>query len=202
MLITPETDMDTRLTAPIANTQPQRAKTGPEFASVSNNCDMSVVASLVVGIDGSTVKDSGSAGVSSLADRKLFLQRRRSVDCIIIGGNTARREPYNKTPVPLVVVSRTLVNPVQGNHLAHFWNCSPVEAIEKARKLFGENILIEGGVSMINNLIENDALDQLELSVTPATGGESRIDWKVLLTKFKTSVMREENGTKFYSASN
>ena len=163
---------------------------------------MSIVASLVVGSDGSTVSDLRSAGVSSLADRKMFLQRRREVDAIIIGGNTARREPYNKTPVPLVVISRTLVNPVQGNHLAHFWNCSPVQAVEKARKLFGENILVEGGVSMINNLIENNVLDQLELSVTPATGGENRIDWKALLAKFKTLHMQEVDGTQFYSASN
>ena len=163
---------------------------------------MSIVASLVVGSDGSTVSNLRSAGVSSLADRKLFLQRRREVDAIIIGGNTARREPYNKTPVPLVVISRTLVNPVQGNHLAHFWNCSPVQAVEKARKLFGENILVEGGVSMINNLIENNVLDQLELSVTPATGGENRIDWKALLAKFKTLQMQEADGTQFYSASN
>ena len=163
---------------------------------------MSIVASLVVGSDGSTVSNLRSAGVSSLADRKLFLQRRREVDAIIIGGNTARREPYNKTPVPLVVISRTLVNPVQGNHLAHFWNCSPVQAVEKARKLFGENILVEGGVSMINNLIENNVLDQLELSVTPATGGEDRIDWKALLAKFKTLQMQEADGTQFYSASN
>ena len=163
---------------------------------------MSIVASLVVGSDGSTVSDLRSAGVSSLADRKMFLQRRREVDAIIIGGNTARREPYNKTPVPLVVISRTLVNPVQGNHLAHFWNCSPVQAVEKARKLFGENILVEGGVSMINNLIENNVLDQLELSVTQATGGENRIDWKALLAKFKTLHMQEVDGTQFYSARN
>ena len=163
---------------------------------------MSIVASLVVGSDGSTISDLRSAGVSSLADRKMFLQRRREVDAIIIGGNTARQEPYNKTPVPLVVISRTLVNPVQGNHLAHFWNCSPVQAVDKARKLFGENILVEGGVSMINNLIENNVLDRLELSVTPATGGENRIDWKALLAKFKTWHMQEADGTQFYSASN
>ena len=169
---------------------------------VSNNYLMSIVASLVVGIDGATTRDCRSAGVSSLADRKVFLQRRREFDCIIIGGNTARHEPYNKTPVPLIVISRSLVNPVQGNHLAHFWNCSPAEAVAKARKLFGENILIEGGITMINELIENNILDQLELSVTPATGGENLIDWKALLGKFKTFNLRQADGTQFYSASN
>jgi dihydrofolate reductase len=124
------------------------------------------------------------------------------VDCILIGGNTARNEPYNRTPVPLVVISRSLVNPVQGNHLALFWNCSPVDAVEKARKLFGEKILIEGGISMINELIDHKVIDQLELSVTPAIGGEDRIDWEALLARFATVETYEVDGTHFYSARN
>lgn len=163
---------------------------------------MSVVATLVVGHDGSTSLAGRSAGVSSAADRQVFLQRRREVDVIIIGGNTARVEPYNKTPVPLIVISRSLVNPVQGNHLALFWNCSPVDAVNKARRLFGEKILIEGGVSMINELIDNKVIDQLELSVTPVTGGENQIDWQGLLARFAHCSSTEIDGTKFYSANN
>ena len=163
---------------------------------------MSVVATLVVGSDGSTSKESRSAGVSSPEDRKAFLQRRREVDDIIVGGNTARHEPYNRTPVPLVVISRSLVNPVQGNHLALFWNCSPAMAVDKARSLFGERILIEGGVSMINELLAHKKIDQLELSVTPATGGEHSVDIKELLAHFAHIQKREESGTVFYSASN
>ncbi len=163
---------------------------------------MSVVATLVVGVDGSTSKESRSAGVSSPADRKIFLQRRREVDCIIVGGNTARHEPYNRTPVPLVVISRSLVNPVQGNHLALLWNCSPVQAVEKARAQFGEKILIEGGITLINDLVKNKIIDRLELSVTPAVGGEDRIDWKELLAHFAHCESREIEGTTFYSAFN
>lgn len=163
---------------------------------------MSIVATLVVGSDGSTSKESRSAGVSSVADRQVFLQRRREVDCIIIGGNTARHEPYNRTPVPLVVISRSLVNPAQGNHLALLWNCSPVQAVEKARKQFGDKILIEGGISMINELIDHGVIDQLELSVTPASGGDERIDWKELLARFSHYTSHEVEGTTFYSAHN
>lgn len=163
---------------------------------------MSIVATLVVGTDGSTTKESRSTGVSSAADRQVFLQRRRTVDCIIIGGNTARNEPYNRTPVPLVVISRSLVNPVQGNHLALLWNCSPVQAVEKARRQFGENILIEGGISMINELIDHSAIDQLELSVTTTSGGDDRINWKTLLARFAHCQSREIEGTTFYSAHN
>lgn len=163
---------------------------------------MGVVATLVVGSDGSTSKESRSAGVSSPEDRKAFLQRRREVDVIIVGGNTARHEPYNRTPVPLVVISRSLVNPVQGNHLALFWNCSPVKAVEKARKIFGERILIEGGVSMINELIAHKLIDQLELSVTTASGGEDKIDINELLSHFSQVSKRIEAETIFYSATN
>ncbi len=163
---------------------------------------MSIVATLVVGSDGSTSKESRSAGVSSAADRQVFLHRRREVDCIIIGGNTARHEPYNRTPVPLVVISRSLVNPVQGNHLALLWNCSPAQAVEKARTQFGEKILIEGGITMINELIDHAIIDQLELSVTPVSGGDDRIDWKSLLAKFEHCQRREVEGTTFYSAHN
>ena len=163
---------------------------------------MSIVATLVVGSDGSTSKESRSAGVSSVADRQVFLQRRREVDCIIIGGNTARHEPYNRTPVPLVVISRSLVNPVRGNHLALLWNCSPEQAVKKARIQFGDKILIEGGISMINELIDHGVIDQLELSVTPASGGDERIDWKELLARFSHCTSREVEGTTFYSAHN
>lgn len=163
---------------------------------------MSIVATLVVGADGSTSQESRSGGISSAADRQVFLQRRREVDCIIVGGNTARHEPYNRTPVPLVVISRSLVNPVQGNHLALLWNCSPVEAVKKARTQFGEKILIEGGISMIDELIGHGVIDQLELSVTPATGGDDKIDWKALIAKFAHCQSHEVDGTTFYSAHN
>lgn len=169
---------------------------------VSNTWQVGVVATLVVGSDGSTSKESRSAGISSPEDRKAFLQRRREVDVIIVGGNTARHEPYNRTPVPLVVISRSLVNPVQGNHLALFWNCSPVKAVEKARGIFGEKILIEGGVSMINELIRHKLIDQLELSVTSATGGEDKINIDELLAHFSKVSKRIDAGTTFYSASN
>lgn len=169
---------------------------------MSTIAPVSVVATLVVGADGSSSWHKRSAGLSSPEDRKRFLERRRSVDVIIVGGNTARLEPYHKTPVRLVVISRSLVNPVQGNHLASFWNCSPVEAVEKSRRLYGENILIEGGITMINELIQHGALDRLELSVTDKTGGEDRVDIAALLANFSKISQSQEGETVFYSASN
>ena len=163
---------------------------------------MSTVASLVVGQDGSTSKDKSSNGVSSDADRKAFLARRRKVDCILIGGNTARHEPYKQSPVPLVIISRSGINPVAGNDLAHLWNLSPAEALAKAQSQFGDRVLIEAGASIIFELIELGLIDQLDLSVTPVTGGDDPIDWQGLLNKFAHNTKTEIDGTDFYVAHN
>ena len=114
---------------------------------------MSTSASLVVGIDGSTTKAHNSLGISSPADRAAFLVRRRSFDVIIVGGNTARNEGYSRTPVPLVIISRSAISPVPENELAHLWNIPPIDAIERAREEFGHNILIEAGVSVLEELL-------------------------------------------------
>jgi len=161
-----------------------------------------VIASLVVGSDGSTSKEGRSAGVSSAADRRTFLARRRSADALLIGGNTARNEPYQKTPVPVVVVSKSMLNPLSNNRLVHWWNCDPIEALARAQRLFGETIVIESGVSIIEELIAAKKVDQLELSVTSVIGGEDKIDYKKLLNKFSTVTERIEEETTFYTASN
>ena len=163
---------------------------------------MSTVATLVVGQDGSATKNASSANITSKADRAIFLDRRRAVDVIIIGGNTARNEPYKRTPAPLRVCSRGTTNPVAENPIAQLWNCSPSEAVDKARKLFGERILIEGGPKMITDLVNSGKIDQLELSLTQVTGGENIIDWRLLLTKFKNVEMKQIDDTYFYSADN
>jgi riboflavin biosynthesis pyrimidine reductase len=163
---------------------------------------MSTVASLVVGRDGSTSKDNSSNGVSSDADRKAFLARRRKVDCILIGGNTARHEPYKQSPVPLVILSRSTINPVVGNDLSHLWNMAPAQALAKAKVQFGERILIEAGTSIIFELIDQGLRDQRELSVSPVTGGDHPIDWQDLLNRFANHTHSTIDGTDFYVARN
>ena len=163
---------------------------------------MPVIASLVVGSDGSTSKDGRSAGVSSAADRRAFLARRRSADALLIGGNTARNEPYQKTPVPVVIVSKSMLNPLSNNRLAHWWNCDPIEALEGAQRLFGQTVVIESGVTIIEELIAAKKVDRLELSVTQVSGGEDVVDYQVLLNKFANVTQRVEEDTTFYTASN
>ena len=163
---------------------------------------MSTSASLVVGADGSTTKFGSSRGVTSQADHSDFLARRRNVDAIIIGGNTARSEPYEKTPVPLVIVSRRTTHPVPKNPQAHLWNTSPAQAINRARAEFGDRVLVEGGVSMLTELLAMNLIDDFFLTVTQVKDGEKPIDWKELLSSFAHIEKNEIDETLFFHAHN
>ncbi len=161
---------------------------------------MTVTVTLVTGADGSTSKGGTSAGVSSAADRTAFLARRRAADCILIGGNTARTEPYQRTPVPVVVISKALINPLANNRLAHCWNLSPEKALVRAIKTFGPQVHVEAGASIIQELLDAGRIDALELSITEVVGGEDKIDLDLLLNYFSRKSERVIDGTRFISA--
>ena len=161
---------------------------------------MSVFASLGVGADGSTSKNGSSSGISNGADRTTFLARRRNADFILIGGQTARTEPYHRTPVPVVVASRSMLNALADNRLAHWWNLSPVNALEKGIKKFGPNVLVEAGPRLINELIQARVLDGIFLSITSVTDGDDVINIEELLSKFANIERDEIQGTLFVEA--
>jgi riboflavin biosynthesis pyrimidine reductase len=162
---------------------------------------MTVTVTLVTGSDGSTSKGGNSAGVSSAADRTAFLSRRRAAYCILIGGNTARTEPYQRTPVPVIVISKSLINPLANNRLAHCWNLTPVKALDRAIKTFGPNVHVEAGASIIDELISAGRIDALELSITQVSDGEDKVDLAKLLSYFSQQSEKTVDGTRFISAS-
>lgn len=163
---------------------------------------MSTSASLVVGVDGSTTKFGSSRGVSSRADRTVFLERRRGFDAIIIGGNTARTEPYSHSPVPLIVISRSTINPLPENPNVHVWNITPAQAISRARIEFGERILVEAGVGMIKELLAEKLIDEFFLTVTREQDGENYINWSEILSSFAQCEKSEIDATLFFHAYN
>lgn len=161
---------------------------------------MSVFASLVVGGDGSTSKGGNSRQISSGVDRTTFLERRRSADFLLIGGETARCEPYQRTPVPVVISSRSMINALSDNHLAYWWNLSPAAALAKGINKFGGNVLVESGPKILDQLLLSRSLDGIYLSITKVTDGENRIDISDLLAKFNDISSSEIEGTTFIDA--
>ena len=74
--------------------------------------------------------------------------------------------------------------------------------LAKAKSRFGERVLVEAGTSIIFELIDQGLIDQLELSVTPVTGGDDPIDWQALLNRFTHHTHTHVDGTDFYVAHN
>ena len=153
-----------------------------------------------MGSDGSTAKDGSSAGVSTNTDRERFLKRRREFDCIIIGGNTARSERYAITPCPLVVISRHKSNVLITNPNAVWWNLDPAEALAKAKREFGPDVLIEAGPGLLNEFLKLGLVDQLEISITPITGGDHLIDLNEALRGFEITEDQKVDDTRFVTA--
>ena len=147
---------------------------------------MTTRANFVLGSDGSTSIAGSSKGLSSAQDRARFHALREQADAIVIGGATARSEPYAKTPVPLVVLTRTgdIPDQVRANPLINIWNLDLPYALVKAGEEFGENILLEGGLSLLKAGLEGRLIDELFLTINSATGGEGVYDLSALTRNY------------------
>jgi riboflavin biosynthesis pyrimidine reductase len=93
-----------------------------------------------------------------------------------------------------------MINSLADNRLAHWWNLSAAEALAKGIKKFGENVLVESGPSIIDELLLNRSLDGIYLSITSVTGGENPIDIAALLGNFDEIDRKEVEGTQFIEA--
>ena len=160
---------------------------------------MRILANLVLGSDGSTTLDGSSKALSSATDRKRFHELRAQVSAILIGGNTARTEPYATTPVPLAVITRTgdIPDSVRGNPKAQIWELDPISAIKKACDEFGGNILVEGGINLIQELLIANQIDELYLTLSNKSGGENVYDLSALTRDFTVESSEKIDGETF-----
>lgn len=152
-----------------------------------------VAANLVLGADGSTTLGGSSGALSFPADRVRFHQLRREFKAILIGGNTARHEPYTKTPLPLIVLSHQL-HPflLESNNFAVVWNLPLREAIARATLSYGD-LLLEAGPALVSEAVADGLLTELYLSISPKTPAENQIDLATLTaTATQTSKERIE----------
>jgi riboflavin biosynthesis pyrimidine reductase len=160
---------------------------------------MSILANLVLGSDGSTTLGGSSKSLSSAEDRKRFHELRAQASAILIGGNTARTEPYAQTPVPLIVISKSgdIPDNVRKNSMAQIWDLDPINAVEKAQEEFGGNLLVEGGMNLIQELLIANKIDELYLTLSKKSGGENVYDLSALTREFTVESSEKIEGETF-----
>jgi riboflavin biosynthesis pyrimidine reductase len=160
---------------------------------------MTVSANIILGADGSTSLGGSSAGLTDLADRTRFHNIRGSADAIMIGGNTARTEPYGKTPIPLVIISAQNEIPdlVRANPMVNIWDLLPMVALEKARAEFGPNILIEAGPKLLREFLRQGVIQELFITLSAQTGGNNKVELTELITGFVEASREDVSGTVF-----
>jgi riboflavin biosynthesis pyrimidine reductase len=163
-----------------------------------------VSANLIVGVDGSTTANGSSIGLSNDEDRRRFHQLREKSDLIVIGGNTARREPYKRTPVPLYILTHSKVRLQPKNQLAKQFQLTPGQLIEDVRKNFegGKsnsviNLLVESGPKMLLEMINESLVDYLYLTVNLNEKGENPISVHELVKGFNLISSESKDGFEF-----
>ena len=135
-----------------------------------------VAANLVIAVDGATTLGGGSSGLSAPADRARFHQLRSEFKAILIGGNTARSEPYAKTPIPLIVLTHLpLTGAVTANPLAIAWNISLPDAVALALTNYGD-LLIEAGPVLLRSAMASHLLSEIYITLSDRRGGENPVE--------------------------
>ena len=158
-------------------------------------------ANLIVGNDGSTTANNSSIGLSTDEDRLRFKQLRGRSDLILIGGNTARREPYKRTPVPLYILTHAKVRLQPKNQLAKQFSLGIGELFSEISNNFPPtdrtspiNLLVEAGPILLKQMIELSLIDHLYLTKNLEKNGENKISIEELTRLFRL-VTSERVGT-------
>jgi riboflavin biosynthesis pyrimidine reductase len=150
-----------------------------------------VSANLIVGIDGSTTANGSSIGLSNDEDRQRFHQLRAESDLILIGGNTARREPYKRTPIPLYILTHSKVKLQPKNQLAKQFQLTPKQLLEEVGGKFESSselpikLLVEAGPKLLLEMITQSLVDYLYLTVSLNKKGENKVDIDELTKDFR-----------------
>ena len=150
-----------------------------------------VSANLIVGVDGSTTANGSSIGLSNDEDRQRFHQLRGESDLILIGGNTARREPYKRTPIPLYILTHSKVKLQPKNQLAKQFQLTPKQLLEEVGVKFESSselpikLLVEAGPKLLLEMITQSLVDYLYLTVSLSKKGENKVDIDELTKDFR-----------------
>ena len=157
-----------------------------------------------MGKDGSTTANNSSIGLSTDEDRARFKQLRSKADLILIGGNTARREPYKKTPVPLFILTHAKVRLQPKNQLAKQFSMSITELLSEISNNFAPteslssiNLLVEAGPILLQQMIDLSLIDNLYLTKNLEKDGENKISIENLIKPFKLITIERVGSCEF-----
>ena len=145
-----------------------------------------------MGSDGSTTANNSSIGLSTDEDRLRFKQLRSKSDLILIGGNTARREPYKRTPVPLYILTHAKVRLQPKNQLAKQFSMGITDLFSEISNNFLPteitspiNLLVEAGPTLLQEMIDLSLINHLYLTKNLEKNGENKISIEKLTAPFK-----------------
>ncbi len=154
-----------------------------------------VLANIMVGSNQATSAGGKSSPLRTSEDGIRFHQLRALSKALIIGGNTYRREPYQKTQLPIYVASKTL--PPIHNEKLHIVPLPPKELISLAQESVGTPVLIEGGVNFLNSLIQEKGIDALFITRVPKLGDGDYWNEELLQSNFELFRTEQISASQF-----
>lgn len=175
-----------------------------------------------------TGDDGRSGSINNPADKRVFDLLRGLADAVLVGAGTARIEGYRPADKPTVVVTRsgrlpdTLLDAECGRVLVA--TCHSAEGLDTCRDRIGSDnvivagghrvdlaavktrlaergmgqVLAEGGPHLLRDLLDQQVVDELDVSVVPLLVGgvHTRItDGPPLETDLRLGLLLEDSGT-------
>jgi riboflavin biosynthesis pyrimidine reductase len=122
----------------------------------------------------------------------------------LIGGNTARREPYKRTPIPLYILTHTKVRLQPKNQLVKQFALTPAQMIEELKSSFHPdqssaiNLLVEAGPTLLKQMIDEGLIDNLYLSVNLEKTGENPLSITDLTKGFELISRESKSPCDFF----
>jgi len=144
------------------------------------------MANLVIGPDSSYAP---SRELTIPADRERFHEIRANAGLILIGGKTAREEPYGTVGQPLLIITHQPLSSFaailhENENIKFFVNEDQLPFIEiatrESEKLWrryqgGKYLLVEGGPALISDLVTANLLDTLFLTRSPRVASGAKM---------------------------
>lgn len=159
---------------------------------------MSVIASFLIGSNNASTLNGVSVGLSTPEDRNRFLARHRTAAAFIIGKESAARENYSASKVPIFVFSRKTEKLEFSHPMMQQINVDRnlLEITRRIDQRIEGDIVVEAGSSLLVSLIDVGAIDSLELTLSPIAGDGHFIDPETLLKNFIVEEDEVTRGTR------